>query len=589
MPPWSLLKRNRTIRGENANIRAASGGGIKADLLGGGVTLLLLAALVLPIAVVIAGGFVHEARPSLYWLKHVLTNRILLGQLVNGLALAATTTLICMFVAIPLAVIRTRYTFRGAGVLGALLLVPLILPPFVGALSMRRILAQGGVLNRILMDIGILGQHFQDWPDWLGSGFPAVVVLQVLHLFPILYLSASAALANVDPASTQAARNLGAGPLRAFWKVTLPLIRPGLFAGGTIVFIWAFTDIGTPLIVGFDEVLPVTLFQRLSQEDVSPLTYSLVFILLATAVAAYVLGKFVFGRSSSAEATKASIAEEIRRLGPAGTLAAWALFGTVIFLALTPHIGVVLTALSKRWVNTVVPSVFTTEYLRFVITRPSTYRSILNSLMYAGTSTLIDIAIGCVAAWLMVRSKIRGRTFLDGLCMLPLAVPGLILAAGYVAVTVKGSPLAGIGPMRNPFIILVVAYSVRRLPFVVRGVSAGLQQVPEAMEEAARNLGASRAGVIFRITVPLIAANIIAAGVLTFAFAMLEVSDSLILAQLENHYPITKEIYKQMSSGNVDAAAIASSLGVYGMILLGGTFAIAGALMGKRLGAIFRA
>jgi iron(III) transport system permease protein len=355
------------------------------------------------------------------------------------------------------------------------------------------------------------------------------------------------------------------------------------------VFIWAFTDIGTPLIVGFDEVLPVTLFQRLSQEDVSPLTYSLVFILLATAVAAYVLGKFVFGRSSSAEATKASIAEETRRLGLSGTLAAWALFGTVIFLALTPHIGVVLTALSKRWVNTVVPSVFTTEYLRFVITRPSTYRSILNSLMYAGASTAVDIALGCLAAWLMVRSKIRGRTFLDGLCMLPLAVPGLILAAGYVAVTVKGSPLAGIGPMRNPFIILVVAYSVRRLPFVVRGVSAGLQQVPEAMEEAARNLGASRAGVIFRITVPLIAANIIAAGVLTFAFAMLEVSDSLILAQLENHYPITKEIYKQMSSGNVDAAAIASSLGVYGMILLGGTFAIAGALMGKRLGAIFRA
>jgi len=565
------------------------GGGILANLTGGGLTLMLLAALVLPIAVVIAGGFLHEGKVSFYWLSHALTNRILVGQLVNGLALAATTTLICMLIAIPLAIVRTRFSFRGAGILSALLLVPLILPPFVGALSMRKILAQGGVLNRILLDIGILGPRFQDWPDWLGSGFPAVVVLQVLHLFPILYLNASAALANVDPAASQAARNLGAGPLRAFWKITLPLIRSGLFAGGTIVFIWAFTDIGTPLIVGFDEVLPVTLFQRLSQEDISPLTYTLVFVLLSSAVAMYVLGKFVFGRNSAAGASKASIAEETRRLGPAGTLAAWVMFGTVICLALTPHVGVVLTAVSKRWVNTIVPSVFTTEYLRFVITRPSTYNSIINSLMYAGTSTLIDIAIGCVAAWLMVRSKIRGRTFLDGLCMLPLAVPGLILAAGYVAITVKGSALESIGPMRNPFIILVVAYSVRRLPFVVRGVTAGLQQVPVAMEEAGRNLGASKAGVIFRITAPLIAANIIAAGVLTFAFAMLEVSDSLILAQLENHYPITKEIYKQMSSGNVDAAAIASALGVYGMLLLGGTFAIAGALMGKRLGAIFRA
>jgi iron(III) transport system permease protein len=173
--------------------------------------------------------------------------------------------------------------------------------------------------------------------------------------------------------------------------------------------------------------------------------------------------------------------------------------------------------------------------------------------------------------------------------MLPLAVPGLILAAGYVAMTGKGSPLEGIGPMRNPFVILVIAYSVRRLPFVVRGVSAGLQQVPVSLEEAGRNLGATRPQTLVRITVPLILANIIAAGVLTFAFAMLEVSDSLILAQQHAHYPITKEIYKQAASGNVDAASVASALGVYGMLLLGGTFAVAGALMGRRLGAIFRA
>ena len=549
----------------------------------------LLAFLVLPIGLVIASGFLHEGRASLYWIGRVASNEILLGQLTNGLALAAVSTLACVAVAVPLAVVRTRYRFAGSGVLGVLVLVPLILPPFVGALSMRRLLVQYGVLNLALERIGLIDRAGGLPPDWLGSGFLGVVVLQTLHLFPILYLNTTAALANVDPSMPQAARNLGAGPIRTFFRITLPLIRPGLFAGGTIVFIWAFTDIGTPLIVGYDEVIPVTVFRRLSQAEISPQTFALVFILLSTAVGLYVLGKFVFGRAGSAQATKAATADETRRLGVLGTLGAWALFGSVIGVALLPHAGVILTAVSERWVNTILPTAYTLEHLRFVITRPETYNCILNSLVYAGTSTAVDVVLGCVAAWLLVRTRIRGRTILDGLVMLPLAVPGLILAAGYVAMTAGGGPLAKIGPGGNPFVILVIAYSIRRLPFVVRGVSAGLEQVPVALEEAGRNLGGSRLRIALRITLPLIAANLIAACVLTFAFAMLEVSDSLILAQQQEHYPITKEIYRQAASGNIDATNVASALGVYGMLLLGATFAVAGALMGRRLGAIFRA
>jgi iron(III) transport system permease protein len=549
----------------------------------------LLAFLVVPIGLTIAAGFAHEGRASLYWMGRVVGNEILLGQLANGLKLACATTAACLAVAIPLAVVKTKCRFFGAGVLGGLLLVPLILPPFVGAMSMRRLLGQWGVLNLLLERVGILDAAGTAPPDWLGSGFAGVVVLQVLHLFPILYLNASAALANVDPAASQAARNLGAGPVRTFFSITLPLIRPGLFAGGTIIFIWSFTDIGTPLIVGYDEVIPVTLFQKLSQAEVNPLTYGLVFVLLTAAVGLYVLGKFVFGRSSTTESSKATVAAETRRLGPVGTAGAWLLFGSVISLSLLPHVGVVLTAVSNRWVNTILPTAYTWKHLWFIVNRPATYNSILNSLMYAGTSTAIDIVFGCIAAWLLIRVRVRGRTVLDGLVMLPLAVPGLILAAGYVAMTAEGMWLERIGPMRNPFMILVIAYSVRRLPFVVRGVSAGLQQVPVALEEAGRNLGAGRLSTIVRITLPLVAANVIAAGVLTFAFAMLEVSDSLILAQQRVHYPITKEIYKQWASGNLDAPNVAAALGVWCMLLLGGTYAVAGSLMGKRLGAIFRA
>ncbi len=549
----------------------------------------LIVFMIVPIFHAISSGFRYENHWTADWFGRGISDSLTLQQMFNSFILACAATLVSLLIALPPAILRARCQFIGQGVLGVLMLVPMILPPFVGALSMRHLLSQFGSLNLALDRIGVLDFSKALPPDWLGTGFAGVVILQAMHLFPILYLNASAALANIDPAYGQAARNLGAGPWRTFFRVTLPLMRPGLFAGGTIVFIWSFTDIGTPLIIGYNDLLAVSIFKELARSETTPIVYSLVFIMLSASVSLYVLGKFFFGRGLAAETTKASIAAEQRKLGLAGTAGAWMIFGLIIILALLPHVGVVLTAVSAKWVNTVLPSQYTLSHLSFVFQRQETLGSIINSLKYAGLSTAIDLVLGCTAAWLIVRSKVHGKTLLDGLVMLPLAVPGLILAAGYVALTAKGSWFESLSPTRNPFAILVIAYSVRRLPFVVRGVSAGLQQVSQTLEEAARNLGSSPAGTIMRITMPLILANVIAAAVLTFAFAMLEVSDSLILAQVQQDYPITKEIYTQATSGNADAANIASALGVYGMIFLGGTMALASALLGKKLGAVFRA
>jgi iron(III) transport system permease protein len=565
---------------------------------GRGGSPLLLAALVLfaplcafllwPILLAISSGFVHRGTMSLYWFGRTLGNEILMRQLWNGVVLACVTTLVCVVVSVPLAVLRAKCSFWGQGILSVAVLLPLILPPFVGALSMKRLLGQLGVLNILLEKIGVLSAGELP-PDWLEMGFLGVAVLQVLHLFPIMYLNASAALANIDPAYSQAARNLGAGPVRTFFRVTLPLMRPGLFAGGTIVFIWSFTDIGTPLILNYQELIPVTIFRELSGADYTGRTFSLVFIMLAASVLLYVLGKFVFGRPIDTGSSKATVQAEIRKLGPLGTSLAWLAFGVVIFAAILPHVGVILLSISDGWIDTVLPEGYTTAHLTSVIRSEETYRSILNSLKYAGVSTLVDIVLGGLAAWLIIRTKIFGARALDALVMLPLAVPGVILAAGYIAMTVPGSWLESIGPGGRPFTILVIAYSVRRLPFIVRAVSAGLQQVPESLEEAARNLGSTKFHAAWRITVPLIAANIVAGAVLTFSFAMLEVSDSLILAQRSVDYPITKQIYVLFTSGTGEAMNIAAALGVYGMVLLGGTMALASALLGRRLGTIFRA
>ena len=555
---------------------------------------LLGALLILPIGMTVGKAFWYESGEgdghlSLFWFQRVLGDGQTWVFLQNGISLAGLTTLFCLILSVPLAVLRARTTFRGQNLLGMVILIPMILPPFVGAMSLKRFLGKFGVLNEILVDIGVY--TWQDVPTWGEGSIVSVAIIQSLALFPILYLNASAALANIDPAYLEASRNLGAGGLRTFVTVTLPLMRPGLFAGGTIVFIWSFTDIGTPLILNVRDLLPVRIFDDLTSAAYTPRVFAMVFVLLV--IAPYCCTCWA-SSSSAGPATWANrasppLTRNARKLGVLGTIGAWLLFGGVLALAVLPHLGVTLLAVSDRWLNSILPQEFTASHLAGVMESPDTYRSILNSLQYAGFSTVLDLLLGFLAGWLIIRSRAFGSGLLDALVMLPLAVPGLILAAGYVALTAPGTMFEAIGPTNNPFTILVIAYTVRRIPFVVRGVSAGLQQVPESMEESARNLGCSYAGAARRITLPLIAANLVAAGVLAFAFAMLEVSDSLILAQVSEYYPITKKIFTEFTAGTRDSINTAAALGVYGMALLGGTMALASLLLGKKLGAIFRA
>jgi iron(III) transport system permease protein len=172
--------------------------------------------------------------------------------------------------------------------------------------------------------------------------------------------------------------------------------------------------------------------------------------------------------------------------------------------------------------------------------------------------------------------------------MLPLAVPGLVIAFGYLGAF--GSTFRGtlLDPRFNPLLLLAAGYSIRRLPYMVRAAHAGLEQVSRTYEEAAANLGASPWRVIKRITLPLISANLLAGGILCFSFSMLEVSDSLILAQREEFYPITKAIFALMD-GLENGVNVAAALGAWAMAMLGAGLLWAGCILGKRVGQMFRA
>jgi iron(III) transport system permease protein len=549
--------------------------------------------LVYPIALTIRGGFADDpATGRGFTLRHlgmVFQDPVLVGGLLNSLKIAATTTTLAIAIAFPLALLAAKYRYPLKGLWNAVILVPLILPPFVGAIGARSILGREGALNALLGT---------EW-DILGNAkFFGVVVVQALSLYPIIYLNASASLANLDPALDEAAENLGAGAWRRLFRVTLPLIRPGLFAGATIVFIWSFTELGTPLMFDYYRVTPVQIFFGLREVENSAQPYALTLVLLATAVGMYVLGKMVFGGKAYAMYSKASRAGGEKPLGGVAGWAAAGAFGLVTTLAVLPHLGVVLTSVTVpgRWYGTVLPESLTLSHYGTALGEPDSFRSIVNSLKFASAAVVVDLGLGILVAYMIVRTKARGRGLLDALCMLPLAVPGLVMAFGYVAMSLrwpfgKDGPLGGfasvLGADPNPIPFLIVAYAIRRLPYIVRSTVAGLEQTSGELEEAAVNLGASRFTAVRRVIVPLILANLIAGALLVFSFSMLEVSDSLILAQQQKNFPITRAIFGFMDRLG-DGPYIASAMGVWGMALLTVTLVGASAMLGKKLGSIFR-
>ncbi|HNC24006.1 MAG TPA: iron ABC transporter permease [Opitutaceae bacterium] len=540
-----------------------------------------------PIAQILQGGFVDaDGHFTLSFFTALLADPTYRGALGNSFLLAFAATTLAMLLALPLAFVSDRFVFPGKTLLGSLVLVPMILPPFVGAIGIRQIFGQYGAFNSLLIDLGL---RPTGWTyDWFAANqFWGVAVVEALSLYPIIYLNAVAALANIDPAMEEAAANLGCTGLRRFWKITVPLIKPGLFAGGTIVFIWSFTELGTPLVFDYSRLTSVQIYYGLRDIGGNPFPFALVAIMLASSIGIYALGKGLFGRDSHAMMAKATSTGGPRRLPPGRAWLCTALFAGVTAVAVLPHLGVILVACAREWYAAVLPQAYTLDNFRLALGHDLTVPAIANSLKFASISTVVDLFLGVAIAYVVVRSKVAGRQVLDFLAMLPLAVPGLVLAFGYLAMSQEGRFFAFLNPVRNPTILLIIAYSIRRLPYVVRAAAAGFQQTSETLEEAAQNLGSPPLKATLRITIPLITANLIAGGLLAFAFAMLEVSDSLVLAQKQAFYPITKaimELFQLLGDGKF----IASALGVWAMAFLGITIAGLSVLLGKKLGTLFR-
>jgi iron(III) transport system permease protein len=547
---------------------------------------ILVTLLFWPLAEGVRGAFIDaRGAPTFAYVIGVFRNPVYVEGLENALAVAVFATALATTLGGGAAFLVHRYEFPLRRALGVLVPLPLMVPPFVGAIGLKQILGQQGALNALLDDL-----HVSDPArpfDWLREGrLPAIIVLTALHLYPIVYLSVAAALGRLNVEMEEAAENLGCRGVRALGKITLPLVLPSVFGAASIVFIGGLTEFGVPLVFNYGRLTPVQIFYGLKDMDRNPAVYVLVLVLLLESLVLYGVARAVTRRRAPSSASRdAGRRRKPRRIGPMPTAGVVLAVGGLVGVAALPNLAIVLAAFARDWYGTLLPSGYTLAHFRAAVGHELVVSSIANSLRYVLLSTALDLALGTAIAWVGARSRSRGAPFLDAASMVPLVVPGLVMAFGYLAISRVGRPLAFLNPTRDPTVLLVIAYAVRRLPFIVRSAAAGFDQIGRTLEEAATSLGASPWRVVGRITLPLLAPHLFAGATIVFALSMLEVSDSLILAQRQATYPITKAIYDLFELLG-DGRQMAAALGVWTMVFLATAIAVVRSILGGKHGLI---
>lgn len=518
-----------------------------------------VAFLAYPLAYVFSGAFSDTNGFSLQYFTILLTTPYYQEIVAHSFNIALTVTIVSSIIAYVLAFSLTRFRIPCSTFLTAILLAPLIVPPFVGVIGIKQLLGRFGSLNVLLINMDLI----KDPIDWLGvDGMFGVISLQVAHLTPILFLTLRASLVNSHRELEEAAMLSGGSRLRILRSITLPLTIPGWFAGATLVFIASFTDLGTPLMFDYRGVASVQVFNMLSDINANPVGYSLVVFVCLLSVSLFIASKSVFFQGGFVSTDKYSNRSPYITLPRSLSICMACALAAYGILASLPQLALCLVALSNRWFMTVLPSDTTITHFLQVFAHPITTRSIAISLALSTLATLATVALGFCSAHIITRAPKRISIIMDYVSLLPLAIPGIVIAFGFIG-AYSGTFLDN---RINPLPLLVCAYSLRRLPTLIRTATAGFQEANVSLEDAAYTVGASRYLTFRAIVFPLVKTHLYAGALLTFAYSMVEVSDSLFLALEERYYPIAKAMYALI--GRPDGIELASALGVLVMAML---------------------
>jgi iron(III) transport system permease protein len=541
------------------------------------IWLFLLLFLVYPLLRIFYDAFSDEAgRLTLANFVEFARDPYYVRSLVNSLVLGLGTVAATSIVGFAVAFLLVRCDFVGRNLFSYLTLIPIISPPLVGVLGFTFIMGRAGTVN-VLLD------------DWFGLAKPinfvyglhGVLLVETLHLFPMITLNVVDALAKIDPALEEAAESVGARGLTKWRTITLPLTTPGYVAGALLVFIWTFSDFATPLVLGVHDLLAAQAYLNIVQfvdRRIFRMGIVISALMVALAIVFLVAARRYVAIKDYSSLSYSRLARV--RLSPLRQTGAVAFLTLVMLLSCIPYLGVVLASVGKGWSLTPVPVRYTLQYFERVIVETPKY--VVNSLLYAALAVVLCIVVGVPIAWILARTRLAGRDALDGLNTLILAVPGTAIGIAYVRAFHFDLPWLHYG-LTSFWVVLPLVLAIRRLPYTVRASYASLLLVHRSMEDAAASVGATGGRVFRDVTLPLIWRGVLVGSLFSFMTSLQEASAVLFLS-LGGWETITVGIFSFYIAGSANEAA---ALGVILIVVAALSLALINRIAGARMGGMF--
>jgi iron(III) transport system permease protein len=477
------------------------------------------------------------------------------SSLITSLGISAASVLLCGVVGVAMAFLLKRFSFPGRRLIEAIILVPAALPPLIGAISFQLLYSETGIMPRGL-------QHLfgTEQPVLPFSGIAGVLVVHTFTMYPFFYLSASAALAGMDPSVEEAAYNLGAGRIRVWRTVLLPMLTPALVSASLLVFMTSLASYTAPLLFGVEQTMTMQIYINRTNGDL-PMASTYAAILGVVSVL-FLLGmRWYEGRRSYRSQSKGVAAHRREISNPFGRWLALAgsLLATVVLLAPVATIALVAFSADGSWTTEVIPSEYTTKNFITIFAEPKAFEPIINSLKMSLIATAGCVVVGVLIAYAVRRLRFVGRGLLDVAVMLAWALPGTVVAINLISAFSTGNAFSFGQVLVGTFWIMPLAYFVRFLPLVFRSSSASLAQLDPSLEEAARNLGASWWRAFRTVTLRLMLPGVLAGALLAFVNGVGEFVAS-VLIYTSSTAPISVEINNRMYSFEIGTAA------AYGML-----------------------
>ena len=477
----------------------------------------------------------------------VFTTKFYRRCLWNSFFLSALATVFSVIIGVPFAFLTTRYKLPHASLLKTLGTLPLILPTFIGAEAWLLLLGRNGILTQFFHSIGLNTPSIYGWQG--------VVLVYTLQFFPFVFLMVSAAINSVDRSLEESARNLGASPWRVFRTVTLPVVTPSIASGALIVFCMSIENFGVPTIIGNDyKVLAEQAYSEfVSEMGGNPsMAGALSTVLVIITLALTVLQKvFVERKSYSMSALRPP---EILPLSKWKTCFAWLYCAGLVFVSLAPFLVVLVAAVTKTNGPVMYYGQFSLDNLAIAL--QSAPRPILNSFFLSTLATIIGMFFGMAVSYIVVRRRGWSGYTLDLVMMLPLVIAGSVLGIA-LAATYNSGPVV----LTGTWVILVLAYFVRKTPFSVKTTSALLHQIDASVEEASINLGVPPLRSFMKVVVPVMLPGIISGAIIMWVTTLAELSSTIVL-----YYgpwsTMTVQVFQYIGSGDFGPAS------AYGAILI---------------------